>query len=273
MKHILTRFALIASLLFASAFPVAAQATLNQTTLSAGVTENATLVQVTSASTMAANDILYVDREAMIIRAVSGTNITVTRGTQGTRAVAHPVNAVAYSGVPARFYNSDPPFGRCTPSNQLVLPYINVVTGGIFSCRNVGTINTATSSTPPGLWGGTALYTYNDSRMPRRIVQNANYTVAPDDVVVAVTSISTTGQITITLPAATGLAGKILIIQDESGQLAANTASVWLAGTVNLQVLTSNTGSFINTAFGVVRLRAGCATPNGVVNACSWFAW
>ena len=271
MKNTLTRFALIASILFVSALPAFAQATLNQTTLSAGATEGQTFVTVTSASTMAANDILYVDREAMVIRSVSGTTIQVTRGTNGTRATAHPVNAVVYSGVPARFYTSDPPYGRCTPSNQLVLPYINVVTGGIFSCRASGTINTATSSTPPGLWGGTALFTYNDSRMPRRIVQNANYTAAPDDVVIVMTSIAAATARTITLPAATGMAGKILIVADESGQITAGDSSIYVSGTVNLAAGTTN--GVISSSFGVTRLRAGCATPNGVYNACSWFTW
>lgn len=270
MKNTLTRFALIASILFASALPVWAQATLNQTTLSAGATEDQTFVTVTSASTMAANDILYVDREAMVVRSVSGTTIQVTRGTNGTRATAHANNAIVYSGVPARFYNSDPPYGRCTASNQLVLPYINVVTGGIFSCRNVGTINTATSSTPPGTWAGTALFRFGDSRFPRRIVQDAAYTAKPDDVFIVMTSLAAATARTITLPAATGLDGKILIIADESG-LTAGDSSIYLSGTVNLTVATTN--GPISTPFGVTRLRAGCATVNGAVNQCSWFTW
>ena len=274
-KKTFARFALIASLMLGSALEVAAQATLNQTTLSAGVTRTAGVVQVTSASTMAAGDILYVDREAMAIRAVSGTTITVSRGREGTLATAHATRAVVYSGVPTRFYNSDPPYGRCTASAQPVLPYINVVTGGIFSCRLSGTINTATSSTDPGLWGGTQLFVHAPSVLPRRIVQDADYTMTPDDVVIAFTSIGSAATRTVTLPAATGMPGKIIYIQDESGQMSAGVNSIFATGTINLVIgttLTAGTG-VISTNFGIIRLRAGCATPNGVVNSCSWYSW
>jgi hypothetical protein len=87
---------------------------------------------------------LYVDRELMEVKAVSGTSITVIRGIASTSAVSHasgalvfvvPTAAVgAWSG--AGYYGGSPsaPQGSCTRSNELYLPRIQFTSGEISDC-------------------------------------------------------------------------------------------------------------------------------------------
>lgn len=119
------------------------------TTLSAAVADEKTATfKVTSAtgftaSTSSLTYMAYVDYEAVRIRAVSGTTITVERGQEATRATAHVSGARIFVGLagsnraegyaPGPFVLSDP-YGACTRGVQAVLPIVNVRTGQWHNC-------------------------------------------------------------------------------------------------------------------------------------------
>lgn len=124
----------LALLLSAGAF---AQTTVNSTTLAsaAGATGNA--IVLTSASTVAAGQVIFVDREAMLINTLSGTTAQVTRGYGGTAARAHAALAMAYTGTPDRFYRVEVVGGStCTSASELYLPHISLPTGNVYQCQN-----------------------------------------------------------------------------------------------------------------------------------------
>lgn len=114
-----------------------AQTSINDTTLSAAVAVNDNTVSVTSASTIVAGHLLYVDMEAMDVVSVSGTVITVRRGVEGTLATAHANARIVFSGARQRFYSTNPEaggFGTCTRTALQYLPWINIREGIIWQC-------------------------------------------------------------------------------------------------------------------------------------------
>lgn len=112
-----------------------AQATVTSTTLSAAVSATATRIAVASATGFSAGRIVVVDKEAMGVSTVSGTNITVSRGTQGTAAAAHASGTVAYVGPPNYFSQSDPA-GPCVATAEVALPRIVLGSGNIYDCKS-----------------------------------------------------------------------------------------------------------------------------------------
>lgn len=138
------------------------------TTLAAAATNSQTVITVTSATGFTVNNYLYVigSNEAMRIRVVNGTQITVLRGQLGTRAAAHPNAAVVVTGVVQHFKNTDPDFnGICSVGNASpgldasYGPWINVFTGTIWHCPMAGSL----------AWIGTqrANITYNSVTLTR----------------------------------------------------------------------------------------------------------
>lgn len=89
---------------------------LNGTTLSASITNSQTTLQVASATGITAPNFttganvtyLYIGQEMMLVQAVSGTLITVTRGMFGTAAVAHGNTAPVNAGLITDFPNFTP---------------------------------------------------------------------------------------------------------------------------------------------------------------------
>lgn len=133
--------AVLLALLLAIGAPVLlyAQTALNSTTLSAAVTLTTTQITVASASTIAVNDVLVVDKEAMIVTAISGTTLQVKRGMIGTDSAPHPSAALVYTGTPDKFGSgSRPPSGACTRSAELFLPRVVLPGGDVYDCT-VGT--------------------------------------------------------------------------------------------------------------------------------------
>lgn len=122
-----------------------AQATLNTTTLSAAVTVNDQAVTLASISTLAAGQIIVVDREAMRIISVPSaatSPVPVQRGYGGTAAV-HASGSPVYTGPPNYFLAGSTPAGPCTPASQVALPTINL---GDFSVWNCSGPTAATSA-------------------------------------------------------------------------------------------------------------------------------
>lgn len=147
------RSLLAAVLVVLASPPLSAQTTVNTTTLSAALGAPAqgvpaTLVQVASATNIAAptatfpGSELFVDQEAMLVTAVSGTTLTVIRGWDRTKTTSHANSAIVYLGpnsganIGSPFVFTDPPIGTCTLSSEVYGLRINVATGEIWQCTN-----------------------------------------------------------------------------------------------------------------------------------------
>lgn len=125
-------------LILALALPGLTQTATTTTSLSQAVSSaSATRIVVASATGFAAGNICYLNREAMRINAVTGTNIDVMRGQYQTKAAAHPAYSTIWVGPaggasPFRF--DDPNEGSAvTASTQSYLPQINVRNGKLWS--------------------------------------------------------------------------------------------------------------------------------------------
>jgi hypothetical protein len=96
---------------------------------------------------------LYVDRELMQVKAVSGTTITVIRGMAGTSSHSHASGAVVFvvpsaaigvwsgSGADSGPQGPSFPQGSCTRANELFLPRIQFSSGTISDCLGGQWIN------------------------------------------------------------------------------------------------------------------------------------
>ena len=140
-----SRFGAIALLALVAAFwPAigAAQTMLTQTTLSAAVAAGARSLSVASATDIAAGGEIFVESpttggELMRVTAVSGTTLTVRRGTGGTPSTPtgpqHASGARVWVDINDAFTTFDVS-GACTSSDHRYLPHINTRSGEIWDC-------------------------------------------------------------------------------------------------------------------------------------------
>lgn len=150
--------------LFALAFTVSASAQtyLTTTTNSSAVDATQTSITLAAVTGLAAGAAIYVDRELMTVRSVSGLIVTVNRGQSGTVANAHgasrTVILIPAAAVPTVISAVAPSqtngVGTCTPSNHRYLPIINPTTGNVWTCRWLDNVR---------VWAATnaTLITYN----------------------------------------------------------------------------------------------------------------
>lgn len=128
-----------------------AQATLQQTTLSAAVNGGTSatggvVLQTTifpasltgfNAPTLGAQNgsIVVVDTEFMQVLGINSTTggVSVARGIWGTQARGHVSGATVYVGPPNFFKNFDPN-GSCVASLEPVLPTVSAASGDVFTC-------------------------------------------------------------------------------------------------------------------------------------------
>lgn len=142
-----------------------AQTYLTSTTNSAAISASQTTFAVASATGIAAGGALYINREYMTVRSVSGTNITVTRGQAGTVANAHgasqTVIIIPAAAIPTVVTSVDPAatvgVGTCTLTDWQYLPIINVTNGNVWMCRYTAAAQSSR------VWAATnnVLITYN----------------------------------------------------------------------------------------------------------------
>lgn len=133
---------LAASLSFAQTCTVLSSACMIQhTTLSAAVlntSSQSNTFSLASATGIVANStMLFIEGEADSVSAVSGNSVTVVRGVPTSRVSAHPSGAVVWFGPPSYFQFQVPvgyPFGSCTRSAALVVPYIDVANNVYSDC-------------------------------------------------------------------------------------------------------------------------------------------
>jgi len=120
--------------------PSRAQTLITSTTLNGQISATQTSIVVTSATGWTVNNYVFVEHEAMQIRVVSGTTITVSRAVLGTRAAAHATGKTLLTGAAGHFLNMgplhSPPIGYCTRSDQTYLPLIDVTSGNIWTCNS-----------------------------------------------------------------------------------------------------------------------------------------
>jgi hypothetical protein len=121
------------------------------------------------AATSEAQSYLYVDRELMQVKAVSGTTITVVRGVNGTSGVSHASGALVFvipgaafgawsgNGFEAASQGPSAPQGSCTRANETYLPRIHVSSGTISDCDGGQWVNgDAAQTTRSGIVGSTS---------------------------------------------------------------------------------------------------------------------
>ncbi len=147
---------------------------MTSTTLSVAAAVSDQTVTVASATGIVAadlqpNTILFVDREAMRVKTVSGTLIGVARGSEGTPITAHASGARVWVGPPESFHTGEPS-GACTASAEKYHPRVVITTGNIFSCMDGEFRKFEGSSTLFGTPNtGVTAFEYGDAR--RRITK------------------------------------------------------------------------------------------------------
>ena len=266
MNRFIVRFTLLAFAALAFAAPAFAQASLTQTRLATRISSpSQTVITVSSGTGFAVGNLVYIDREAMLTRAVATATITVSRGYAGTAATEHVNGSIVWTGVAHYFYFGDPNPGACVPNQQAVLPYINVLTGNIWYCRNDW------GAALGGKWQGinetpffASLPVTHLALATTGSLTTTSYTARLDDVMIAFTT--WTGAIELFLPGATGLIGKTYIIQDRAG-ISANAANTITIRHILNGGATSNTT--IQTNYGTLRLISGITS----LSAYYWFIW
>ncbi len=126
---------------------------------------------------------LYVDRELMQVNSVSGTTIFVERGVQGTATASHLSGETVYVVSGSQLINSESQVqGSCVSATQPPsIPFINPLTGDIYSCPQVGPYTNQWTKT--GSTGPLGTYTPSDNTLPGTsvsFVAHARYNFATD---------------------------------------------------------------------------------------------
>lgn len=132
MKKLIATFSFVLAL--ALALPASAQTIISSTTLAAAITSTssqANTFRLTSTSGITAGStMLFIEGEADFVNAVTSTTVSVTRGAGPSSRVSTHANATrVWYGPPKYFQTATPtgyPFGSCTRSTILVLPYIDI---------------------------------------------------------------------------------------------------------------------------------------------------
>jgi hypothetical protein len=240
----------------ALAMPVAAQTATTQTSLSAAVTATATSVTLASGTNVAAGAELFVDQEDMIVlSAATSTAPVVLRGQNGTVAATHAANQIVWVGPAASAANPNSPFiqapntGACVAANQAYLPQIYRVTGDVYYCNSAGNWTSVNLNPVAGADGA-----------PVTRVSDAAYTVKLSDYVIGYTSLSTSR--VVTLPAAAGLEGHIVIVKDAGGNAGSSTTIV--VGVTGSGTIDGSLNVGISSKFGVSRF---------IALANRWLTW
>ena len=143
MKTLMKLFALLALILASAIGAQAQQYTLTQTSLSADVTAGATTFQLTSVTGIVGQGngpgtgtAIYIDRELASVISVSGKNVNVLRGINGTLATAHKASNMVLFGNPNAFVNFDPA-GTRVVAQVPAQPTINVFNGNQWLCSSI----------------------------------------------------------------------------------------------------------------------------------------
>lgn len=193
---------------------------------------------------------LWIDKEALEVQAVNGTNISVARGVNGTGATPHVSGALVLviQASKATFFGFIPT-GSCTRSNELLLPRIHFASGVISDCLggqwvqgdSQQTSRTVNSSIPIPNTGGTAYTSINSTgTAPSATVMNCTEVVLPYNKLL-------TG-IGILNGTAIGTDNHLVALYDSTGNLIANSA---VAGVLAASASTYQQISFTSKYYAV----------------------
>lgn len=142
-----------------------AQTIIGSTTLNGNVTVAQTTLTLTSATGGTSNgatftltvgyEYVIVDEagfEAGVITAISGSTISVRRGTDGTQVRSHDTGTLIFIGPTTAFYKGPPGTGSgtypgfaCTRAQLQYLPWFDLTSGLIWSCGSQGAPATAST--------------------------------------------------------------------------------------------------------------------------------
>lgn len=294
----------IKSLIFAAMILVAqsafAQTTTTQTVLASAITTTtATTLVVASATGITAStgipgtlgttgqQYVYVDREQMLVRAVSGTTLTVVRAQGSTSASLHNTGAVVFFGpgggtwpagggntgsgnVFGGPFSSVTPFGPCTVTGNTFLPVVNIRNGDVSTCVVVSSTIPGTLGTS-GSWQTTSFAQYAYS-MPVTNLNDVAYSALLTDGLINYVGLST-GR-TVTLPAITGFVGKVFYVKNSTS----NGSTITIAGSNGQGVGTGpaplSQGTISQVGPGSVTRLVSVAVINGATsNQWTWVTW
>jgi hypothetical protein len=262
MTRQLRSLLLIAALALSGAVPAWGQTALDTTTITAPVTDSANQIVVASASNIEVGDTIFIDREAMRVRAINGLYLTVSRGVSGSPAQGHVDNAHVYIGAGGdgdelRFYSSSPG-GSCTRSSERFLPRVVPNTGYVYDClAGVWTVIRGQRSqrTVEFVQGGTAA----DALDTIFFIADRPYTVTRVDAIWA--TAESTGAMDIMVEKLTGTTA----CASGTDLLSAVIDATGTANTVNNGSLTATTADLLLAAGNRLCVDLS-ATPNEVVN-------
>jgi len=123
-------------------------ATLSSTTLSLATTPSALQLTLASLSGITAGTALFLDGETVFVSSTVGsTRVNTLRGWAGSPASAHSAGVTVYIADPSQLYVLDPV--GAPPSNPLVSPWINTLTGAVWEVSGGAWVRQASSSTIP----------------------------------------------------------------------------------------------------------------------------
>lgn len=147
MKTMLRTFLCTALVLLTWAVPAHAQRLLTTTTTAAAVAQGDDTLTVASSTGFTVGQLIFIDWEVMRIQNLNGvagtsTLINVQRGVDGTGRRGHSTSErIIVTANNTDFHNTDPSFGEACARGSgeaAILPWINVRTGNIFTCGQVG---------------------------------------------------------------------------------------------------------------------------------------
>lgn len=109
-------------------------------------------IRLTSGSTVAVGQGIYVDREYMTVTASQPSSTalwTVKRGDQGTASASHNILAVALTGSPSLFGTSTgaDPAGGCVSTSLTAQPLVNIGSGNILYCPPISSLAGSAAAT------------------------------------------------------------------------------------------------------------------------------
>jgi hypothetical protein len=283
MKNLKNLFVLGLALLVIS-ISAFAQATTASTTFSTTVQVGDQQVYLTSATGVSSatqgafNTVLYADREAMGVISVVGTLATVQRGIDGTIVSGHQTSATVWVGPPNYFsQNVHDPSGYCLNAqgsiDALALPRIFEMSGNGYMCPAAGpnanqwTLQypapTTTLPTDTSLWGIPiglkvchASYSFAVDggavgliTPKRNCVIPINAVIYQGFTVVGVTTVGSSGNVSVGLSAGGGGAAAILAA---TARASLTTGLMFQAPPVPTTASASNTSMIKMSAAGTV---------------------
>ena len=178
---------------------------------------------------------LFIDGEMDQVQSVGNTTVCAFRGVGGTRVTGHQKGALVLIGN-ADWYSQAAsgvqPTGTCTLASIYAYPDVHPLDRTFWGCR------------ADGIWGfaGPGLAS-NGAPVNRTVVAASTYTATYWDYYLAVTY-TATGAVTVTLPAASAVPGKVYLIVDEGDD----------AGSHNITVTTANGCASITANYGACRV-------------------